>query len=96
MLARPPSEIGVGNIVRALDGPLAPIQCASKTVYRRCDDCTDETRCAVRLVMLRAREAIAEVLDKTSLEQMRGLGESGDGVRLLVGGEAARQAMDMA
>jgi Rrf2 family protein len=87
MLARPPEAIGVGNIVRALDGPLAPIQCASKTVYRRCDDCVDETRCAVRLVMLRAREAIAEVLDKTSLEQMRQLGAGGEGVHLLVGAE---------
>ncbi|MGD9544796.1 MAG: Rrf2 family transcriptional regulator [Methylocystis sp.] len=96
MLARPPEEIGVGNIVRALDGPLAPIQCASKTVYRRCDDCTDETRCAVRLVMLQAREAIAEVLDNTSLEQMRQLGQGGEGVRLLVGEGPASQAMDMA
>lgn len=87
MLARPPEEIGVGNIVRALDGPLAPIQCASKTVYRRCDDCIDETRCAVRLVMLQAREAIADVLDKTSLEQMRRLADGGDNVHLLVGAE---------
>jgi hypothetical protein len=37
--------------------------------------------------MLQAREAIADVLDKTSLEQMRRLGESGDGVRMLVGAE---------
>ncbi|MBI1981302.1 MAG: Rrf2 family transcriptional regulator [Methylocystis sp.] len=87
MLARPPEDIGVGNIVRALDGPLAPIQCASKTVYRRCDDCADETHCAVRLVMLRAREAIAEVLDKTSLEQMRRLADSGESVHVLVGAE---------
>ncbi len=87
MLARPPEDIGVGNIVRALDGPLAPIQCASKTVYRRCDDCADETHCAVRLVMLRAREAIAEVLDKTSLEQMRRLAERGESVHALVGAE---------
>jgi Rrf2 family protein len=70
-LARPPEEIAVGNVIRALDGPLAPIQCASKTVYRRCDDCADEKSCAVRLVMLRARDAIASVLDKTSLAQMR-------------------------
>ncbi len=60
MLARPAREIVVGNIIRVLDGPLAPIQCASKTVYRRCDDCVDENRCAVRLVMLEAREAIAK------------------------------------
>lgn len=85
MLARPPADIGVGNIVRALDGPLAPIQCASKTVYRRCDDCVDENRCPVRLMMLRARDAIAEVLDKTSLEQMRELALRDDGALLAVG-----------
>jgi Rrf2 family protein len=77
-LARTPEEIGVGNVIRALDGPLAPIQCASRTVYRRCDDCQDENHCAVRLVMLQAREAIASVLDKTTLAQMRQLGETGD------------------
>lgn len=71
MLAKPPSEISVGNLIRALDGPLAPIQCASKTIYRRCDDCADEKHCAVRLVMIEARDAIAKVFDNTSLEQMR-------------------------
>ena len=79
-LARTPEEIGVGNVIRALDGPLAPIQCASQTVYRRCDDCVDENYCAVRLVMLQAREAIASVLDKTTLAQMRRLGEIGEGI----------------
>jgi len=84
-LARAPADIGVGNIIRTLDGPLAPIQCASKTVYRRCDDCRDETVCAVRLLMLEAREAIANVLDNTTLAQMRALGEAGEselGIRL--------------
>lgn len=76
-LARPPKEISIGAVVRALDGPLAPIQCASRTVYRRCDDCTNENHCAVRLVMLQVREAIAGVLDNTSLEEMRDLGEQG-------------------
>ncbi|WP_363348689.1 Rrf2 family transcriptional regulator [Methylocystis echinoides] len=77
MLARAPGEIAVGNLVRALDGPLAPIQCASRRLYRRCDDCVDETHCAVRLVMLEARDAIARVLDNTTLDQMRALGEAG-------------------
>ncbi len=77
-LARTPAEIGVGNVIRALDGPLAPIQCASKTVYRRCDDCVDELHCAVRMVMLQAREAIASVLDKTTLGQMRQMGLEGE------------------
>ncbi len=84
-LARPASEIGVGNIIRSLDGPLAPIQCASKTVYRRCDDCEDEVHCAVRLVMLKAREAIAGILDQTTLEQMREMAERGEKAEKLEG-----------
>lgn len=97
MLARLPSEIAVGNLVRALDGPLAPIQCASRRLYRKCEDCIDETHCAVRLVMMEARDAIARVLDNTSLEQMRALGAEGmalvDGKRKKAAGSAA---MDMA
>jgi len=77
-LARPAHEIRVGHIVRVLDGPLAPIQCASKTSYRRCDDCTDERRCGVRLVMLEAREAISRVLDNRTLAEMRAMTEADD------------------
>jgi Rrf2 family protein len=90
MLARAPAEICVGDIVRVLDGPLAPIQCASKRLYRRCDDCIDETHCAVRLVMLEARDAIARVLDNTSLEKMHELTEQGASLI------DAPEAMDMA
>jgi DNA-binding IscR family transcriptional regulator len=53
-----------------LDGPLAPISCASRTRYEACDDC-DEATCQVRHMMLEVREAIADVLDKRSLAAMR-------------------------
>jgi Rrf2 family protein len=74
-LARPADEISVGNIVRVLDGPLAPIGCASVTAYRACDDCGDLRKCAVRLVMVEARNAVAHVLDNFTLAEMRGLKE---------------------
>lgn len=73
VLARPPSEIRVGHIVRALDGPLAPFPCASRTSYRRCEDCVEEGRCPVHLMMLQVREAIASVLDGRTLAEMRAL-----------------------
>ncbi|GLS22735.1 Rrf2 family transcriptional regulator [Labrys miyagiensis] len=72
-LGRPASEIRVGHIIRVLDGPLAPIACASKTAYQRCDDCTDEKQCAVRMMMLEVRQAISTVLDNRSLAEMRAL-----------------------
>jgi Rrf2 family protein len=77
-LARSAQEIRVGHIIRILDGPLAPIQCASKTSYRRCEDCEDEKHCGVRLVMLEAREAIATVLDNRTLADMRVFAARGD------------------
>jgi len=75
VLAKPSTEIMVGAIVRALDGPLAPISCASKTYYRRCDDCAPDHPCAVRLVMIQVRDAILAVLEERSLAEMRQLAE---------------------
>jgi Rrf2 family protein len=72
-LGRPASEIRVGHIIRILDGPLAPLACASRTAYQRCDDCTDEKQCAVRIMMLEVRQAISTVLDNRSLAEMRAL-----------------------
>jgi len=69
-LARDASDIAVGAVVRALDGPLAPIACASRTAYQPCDDCDDLAGCAVRLTMLEVRDAMAEVLDTLTLAEM--------------------------
>ena len=69
-LSRPAAEIFVGPVVRALDGPLAPIACASRTAYQPCDDCGDLTTCSVRIVMAEVRDAMAEVLDRTTLADM--------------------------
>ncbi len=78
MLAALPSEITFGDVVRAMDGPLAPIPCASLTAYRKCADCTNEKTCAVRIMMRRVRDAASEILDNTYLSNM-----SSDGVEAL-------------
>lgn len=72
-LARPAEEIMIGHVVRVLDGPLAPIPCASKTRYQPCADCDVET-CRVRHLMLQVRNAVADVLDNTSLTSMQAAG----------------------
>ncbi len=79
-LARPAHEIRVGAIVRALDGPLAPIPCASVTAFRPCDDCGDLASCPVRLAMVDARNAIANVLDRCTLAEMRARSSADDRV----------------
>ena len=65
-LAKPPSEISLGTIVRVLDGPLAPIRCVSQMAYEPCD-CPDEQTCGLRMAMGDVRNAIAGILDNTSL-----------------------------
>jgi len=66
-LRRKPSEVTFGEVIRALDGPLAAVSCVSQTAYRPCDECPDEQTCGVRLAMKEVRDATAEILDHTSL-----------------------------
>jgi Rrf2 family protein len=68
-LAKPADLITFGQVVRIMDGPLAPLSCVSVNYYRRCDDCKDEQACEIRRVMRRVRDAIATELDGTSLAQ---------------------------
>jgi Rrf2 family protein len=65
-LARSASEISLGQIFRVLDGSIAPIKCVSEMAYEACG-CPDVESCGLRLVMGDVRNAIAGILDCTSL-----------------------------
>ena len=65
-LARSAKEITLGQIFRVLDGPVAPIKCVSQMAYEPCG-CPDEETCGLRLTMGDVRNAIADILDNTSL-----------------------------
>jgi Rrf2 family protein len=67
-LAKATDEITIGDIIRIIDGPLAPVRCASVTGYQKCDDCVDEQTCQLRKTMIEVREAIVGVVDNRSLE----------------------------
>ena len=68
-LLKPPQEITVGQVIRVLDGPLAPIGCVSKTAYQKCRDCpyAEKAQCPIQSVMLEVRNAIAGILDNYKL-----------------------------
>jgi Rrf2 family protein len=65
-LARSAKEITLGQIFRVLDGPVAPIKCVSQMAYEPCG-CPDEDTCGLRMVMGDVRNAIADILDNTTL-----------------------------
>ena len=66
MLAKPIETIKMGELVRLIDGRLAPIGCASETDYEKCT-CPDEVHCGLRMIMIDVRNAIANILDRYTL-----------------------------
>lgn len=71
-LAKPPGDVSFGDIIRIVDGPLAPIRCASRTQFMPCAECPDVESCSIRAPMLRARDAMAAVLDGWTLAHAAG------------------------
>jgi Rrf2 family protein len=67
-LGKPPEEITFGQVIRILDGPLAPIGCVSQMAYQKCEECEDEKTCNIRRVMQKVRDETASILDGTSLK----------------------------
>ena len=69
-LAKPPHQITLGAVVRAMDGPLAPISCVSVSGYMECG-CPDPETCGLRVAWKEARDALASVLDGTTFADIR-------------------------
>ena len=68
LLAQPTTRISLGDVIRTIDGPLAPIPCASQTAYAPCSDCPTVETCMIRIVMRDVRDASSKILDGTSLQ----------------------------
>lgn len=70
LLSRDPASVTVGEVIRLVEGPLAPLPCASVTAYRKCEECVDARFCETRLVMREVRDAVAQILDSTTLSDV--------------------------
>jgi Rrf2 family protein len=66
-LGRPPESISVGEVIRALDGPLALVSCVSQTAYAPCEECVTVHDCAVRRLFQQVRDETARILDGTTI-----------------------------
>src|SRR6266404_2378100 len=69
-LSRVPSTISVGQLIRALDGPLALLPCVSQMAYERCAECPDEETCGIRNVFKEVRDSTVSILERTTLAEM--------------------------
>jgi Rrf2 family protein len=68
-IAKPMEDIRFADLVRLIDGRLAPIACASETCYERCT-CPDEEHCGLRMLMIDVRNAIANILERYTLHDI--------------------------
>jgi Rrf2 family protein len=89
MLARAASNIKIGHVVRAIDGPLAPIGCASRSAYEPCEDCKSVKACAVRSTMIKVRDAVSGVLDLMTIADMAATSEGRNVTSMAIGRSAA-------
>lgn len=69
-LAKDPATVSIGSIIRMIEGPLAPLPCASETAFRKCDECVDVRVCGTRLIMRQVRDATANILDNVTLAEV--------------------------
>jgi len=78
-LIKSPGEITLGQVIRILDGPLAPISCVSKTAYQKCSDCPYATKpyCPLQDAMGEVRNAIADILDNYTLDDFASVPRKG-------------------
>ena len=67
VLLKPAHQITYGEVLRAIDGPIAPLPCLSVTAYRKCADCVDEARCETRRVFAEVAAETRLVLDNTTI-----------------------------
>ena len=68
-LARRPEQISLAEVVRHVEGALAPVSCVSERFYEKCS-CPDESRCAIRSVMKEIRDAIVRIAERVTLADL--------------------------
>ncbi len=68
-LSKSPDKITLAMVIRHIEGPLAPVRCASENFYSKCS-CPNEEKCGIRSIMKEVRDAIVAILDKVTVEEM--------------------------
>lgn len=67
-LARAPEEITIGDIIRVLEGPIAPVECVKET--KNATECENVDSCITRIIWLKVRDSVSEVLDSITLANL--------------------------
>ena len=69
-LVKAPSEISISEMLRLIDGPIAPLACLSRRAYQRCEDCADEAACRIRKVFAEVFWSYLVIIESLTLADM--------------------------
>lgn len=70
LLIKEPSAIPLSELLRMIDGPIAPLPCLSRRAYQRCEDCADETTCRIRKVFAEVFWSYLLLIESMTLADM--------------------------
>lgn len=70
-LLKEPEDIYMTDLMRILEGPIAPVACVSLNYYEKCDDCRDEESCSLNKLMIQVRDANLAVFRNTTLADLK-------------------------
>ena len=79
VLIKSPREVSLSELLRLIDGPIAPLPCLSRRAYQRCEDCVDEETCQLRKVFGQVFWSYLLLLDSLTLADLVAPAESGQG-----------------
>jgi Rrf2 family protein len=70
VLIKKPSEVSISELLRTIDGPIAPLPCLSRRAYQRCEDCADEATCRIRKVFAEVFWSYLVMIESLTLQDM--------------------------
>ncbi|MBM4361427.1 MAG: Rrf2 family transcriptional regulator [Deltaproteobacteria bacterium] len=70
LMAVAAEAIPLAAVIRAVEGPIAPVPCLSRTAYARCEGCAEEATCGIRLVLADLYEASVKILESTTVRDL--------------------------
>lgn len=69
-LLKEPKDISISEIYRVLEGPIAPVPCVSLNFYEKCEDCKDEAKCEIHLLMVQVRDSALNIYNNTFISDL--------------------------
>lgn len=70
VMIKEPRQIMLSELLRMIDGPIAPLPCLSRRAYQRCDDCSDEATCRLRAVFAQVFWSYLLLLESLTLDDL--------------------------